>query len=186
MTPVSIRWRSLHRPGADRCVLEETATGVRLVGAATFTGEAGAARLDYRVECDRAWRTVGARVEGTLAARFVAFDVLRATGDVWTMNGAPVSAAAGCLDVDLGFTPATNLLALRRLALSVGEAAPAPAAWLDVEAGVLGLLPQRYERRSAETYWYEAPTVGYEALLEVDASGFVTRYPGLWEADPAL
>jgi hypothetical protein len=103
----------------------------------------------------------------------------------WTMNGAPVPAVDGCLDLDLGFTPATNLLAINRLALSVGQAALAPAAWLDVDAATLTVLPQRYERRSATSYWYEAPSVGYQALLEVDASGFVTRYPGLWVAEPA-
>jgi hypothetical protein len=31
-------------------------------------------------------------------------------------------------------------------------------------------------------YWYEAPTVGYRGLLELDATGFIRRYPGLWES----
>ena len=48
--------------------------------------------------------------------------------------------------------------------------------------GVLQALPQRYERRSATTYWYESPTAGYAELLELAPSGFVRRYPGLWEA----
>lgn len=75
------------------------------------------------------------------------------------------------------------MLALRRLALAVGQAADAPAAWLDVESGTLEHLPQRYERRSRTTYWYEAPSVGYAGLLEVAPSGFVRTYPGLCEAE---
>jgi len=185
MRSVSIHWRSLHRPGTDRCVLEAAASGARLVGRADYLAAAGAVRLDYRVACDRSWRTVEARVEGTLAGRSVAFDVARREGDLWAMNEARIAGVTGCLDLDLGFTPATNLLAIRRLDLSIGQAAAAPAAWLDVDAAALSVLPQRYERRSATAYWYAAPTVGYEALLEVDASGFVTRYPGLWEADPS-
>jgi hypothetical protein len=47
--------------------------------------------------------------------------------------------------MDLGFTPATNLLQLRRPALEPGQAAAAPAAWLDVSAGTLEELTQRYE-----------------------------------------
>ena len=47
--------------------------------------------------------------------------------------------------------------------------------------GKLDVLLQRYERRSAFTYWYEAPRFKYAALLEVDAVGFARRYPGLWE-----
>lgn len=180
VAPVSIEWRSVHRPGTDRCALETTSTGARLVGQASYDVERGSARLDYRVACDRSWRTLDARVEGTLAGRAVQFEFARTRGDRWTMNGAPVPAVQGCLDLDLGFTPATNLLAIRRLALPIGQAAPAPAAWLDVDAATLTVLPQTYERRSAATYWYAAPSVGYAALLEVDESGFVTHYPGLW------
>jgi hypothetical protein len=166
-------------------MLEATTTGARLVGTASYTAEDGPARLDYRVACDRAWRTIDARVEGLLAGRAVAFDLARTDEGLWTMNDSPVVAVRGCLDLDLGFTPATNLLAIKRLALSVGQAALAPAAWLDVDAATLTVLPQRYERRCATNYWYEAPSVGYQALLDVDANGFVTRYPDLWVAEPA-
>ena len=76
--------------------------------------------------------------------------------------------------------PATNLLPLRRLDLPRGGAADAAAAWLDVRAGTLVRLPQRYFRRTASTYRYEAPTVGYAADLAVSDAGFVTQYPGLW------
>jgi hypothetical protein len=69
------------------------------------------------------------------------------------------------------------------LALAEGQAAEAPAAWLDVSAGTLQVLPQRYERRTAATYWYEAPTVGYAGMLEVTPIGFTRRYPGLWEME---
>jgi hypothetical protein len=39
-------------------------------------------------------------------------------------------AGEGCLDIDLGFSPSTNLLPIRRLTLAVGEAATVRAAWL--------------------------------------------------------
>jgi uncharacterized protein len=64
-----------------------------------------------------------------------------------------------------------------------GQAADVPVAWLDVAAGTLEVLPQRYERRSEAAYWYEAPRFDYAALLEVSPAGFIQRYPGLWEAD---
>jgi uncharacterized protein len=180
VAPASIRWRSLHRPGTDRCTLEATATGARLTGAASYAGPSGPADLAYWVACDAAWITTEGHVQGTLSGGAVAFDFARTAGGLWTMNGQQIPAVSGCPDLDLGFTPATNLLAIRRLSLAVGQGAPADAAWLDVDAGTLTVLPQRYERRSASTYAYAAPTVGYEALLEVDDSGFVTLYPGLW------
>ncbi len=57
-------------------------------------------------------------------------------------------------------------------------------AWIDAPDGALQPLPQRYERRSEHTYWYESPTSGYTALLEMGPAGFIRRYPGLWEALP--
>jgi hypothetical protein len=96
------------------------------------------------------------------------------------VNGAPAPELTGLVDLDLGFTPATNLLPLRRLALEPGAAADTEAAWLDDATWTFSRLPQRYERRSANEYWYESPTAGYAALLTVTPEGFVTDYPGLW------
>jgi uncharacterized protein len=38
-------------------------------------------------------------------------------GERWELNGTDQPEAADCIDVDLNFTPATNLIAIRRLAL---------------------------------------------------------------------
>jgi uncharacterized protein len=96
---------------------------------------------------------------------------------------AAISGLENCVDLDFGFTPATNLLQLRRLALAPGQAAEAPVAWLDVTAGTLKALTQRYERRTEATYWYKAPKFDYAAFLEVSPAGFLQRYPGFWEAE---
>ena len=45
------------------------------------------------------------------------------------INHRPAPAVSGCIDVALGFTPATNLLSIRRLALAVGARAEVTVAW---------------------------------------------------------
>jgi hypothetical protein len=112
--------------------------------------------------------------------RTVAFSIERSPAGEWMLDGKDMPGLRHCVDLDFGFTPATNLLPLRRLALDLGQGADAPAAWLDVSAGTIDVLVQRYERRSETTYWYQAPRFNYAALLEVDEIGFVRRYPGLW------
>ncbi len=184
MSIASILWQRLDTPGHDACTIDRHETGWRLCGGAVFRHDGAPARLTYEVVCDTAWRTRHGRVEGWLGDRPVDFRIAHPNGDGWTLNEVTVPELAACVDLDLGFTPATNLLPLRRLDLAEHQAADAPAAWLDVAAGTLSLLAQRYERRSLATYWYEAPTVPYAALLEVAATGFVLRYPGLWEAEP--
>jgi hypothetical protein len=177
-----MRWRRLDVPGNDVCRLTESVGGWTLAGAADFNEEGVHAQLEYSLDCDRAWRTLRGQVQGRLGERPVAFSIARA-GGAWTLNGAPVPGLEHCVDLDLGFTPATNLTQLRRIALAEGQAADVPVAWLDVARGTLTLLPQRYARRSADTYWYESPTAPYAGLLEVSAAGFVRRYPGLWEEE---
>ena len=108
--------------------------------------------------------------------------VIRTAG-VWSVNGAVAAGIEPCIDLDFGFTPATNLPQLHRLDLTLGQAADAPAAWFDLSTRGLTLLPQRYERRDEFTYWYESPSTGYTGLLEVDSRGFIQHYPGLWKTE---
>jgi len=181
MEAASILWSRLDTPGHDACLLTKDGAGWKLEGHAVFAHEGRPARLAYELMCDGSWRTKRGAVTGSLGTEPIAFDVTRSPDGTWTRDGAAVRGLEGCVDLDLGFTPATNLSQLRRLALAEGQAADAPVAWLDISRGALERLHQRYERRSKLTYWYEAPRFGYAALLEVDALGFVRRYPGLWE-----
>ena len=175
-------WRRLDVPGHDSCRLAATATGWILRGTAVFRHETGPAHLTYEVRTDASWRTREGRVDGWIGDRRTRVRVRRLeTG--WEVNGAAVAQGRECVDLDFGFTPATNVLQLRRLALEVGQAASATVAWLDVPSTTLDMLAQRYDRRTATSYWYEAPRFEYAALLEVSAAGFVLRYPGLWVAE---
>jgi uncharacterized protein len=148
-----------------------------------FQLEGRPALLTYAATCDVSWRAQSGHVRGWIADRAVDLSVERTAGGAWRLGGAEVSGLRDCVDLDFGFTPSTNLLQLRRLALQTGQSADAPAAWLDISTGTLDVLVQRYERRSETTYWYEAPRFDYAALLEVDHVGFVRRYPGLWEVE---
>ena len=98
----------------------------------------------------------------------------------WRLNGVRIEGLERLVDLDYGFTPATNVLQLSRIALKPGERADVPVAWFDLDSVSLIELPQSYERRSEASYWYEAPTVPYRALLEIAPNGFVQSYPGLW------
>lgn len=178
-----ILWRRLDAAGHDACRLAQGEAGWKLEGAAVFRHDGVPACLAYEVHCDGEWRTREGVVQGWVGARPLDFRIARTPDGIWTLNGEVVPHLDGCVDLDFGFTPATNLFQLRRIALQVGQAADVPVAWLDVPAGTLDTLHQRYERRTAEAYWYEAPRFDYFALLQVSAVGFVEQYPNLWEAD---
>ncbi len=183
MAGESVLWRRLDAPGHDACRLKSSMFNRELEGTAVFRHNGHATQLSYRVLCDADWRTKRGHVRGWIGNDSVKVDIVRLDIGSWAVNGAIAAGLDHCDDLDLGFTPATNLISLRRLSLAVGDAADLTAAWFDVETASLQVLPQRYERRGDTTYYYEAPSFGYTGVLEADEVGFVRAYPGLWDAE---
>jgi len=89
------------------------------------------------------------------------------------------------MDIDLGFSPATNLLPIRRLGLVVGEEVEVTAAWLPFPSLEFETLAQAYRREGERTYHYESGSGAFVRTLEINDAGFVTSYPGLWQAEGA-
>ena len=183
MRSTSILWRRLDRAGHESARLSESAAGAVIEGTAVF-GESGRpCRLDYRVICDAGWRTVAARVTGWLGATAIDLDVAVDAARSWTLNGTHCPDVQGCDDIDLSFSPATNLLPIRRTPLAIGGRVSVRAAWLRFPDPTLEPLDQVYERVAESRYRYESAGGTFVAMLETNASGFVTRYPGLWELE---
>jgi hypothetical protein len=179
----SMLWRRLDVPGHDACRLVRESERWRLEGVAAFRQNGAVGQIAYRVTCDEYWRTLDAHVHGSLGSTAVDVGVRRSARGVWILNGEAVPDLHECVDVDLGFTPSTNALQIRRIALEVGQAKDVPVAWLDVAAQKLSVLRQRYERRTETEYWYEAARFDYSGMLAVNEAGFPTAYPGLWEEE---
>lgn len=175
-------WRRLDVPGHDAARLARANEGWRLRGTAVFKHPNGPASVNYSVVVDAQWRTVRGSVRGFAGDHLVDHSIDRDV-DGWRLDGVRVPGLGHVADLDYGFTPATNLLQLRRVAVDVGTSVDLPVAWFDIDAGVLTELTQRYERRTESTYWYVAPSVPYEGLLELSPNGFVSTYPRLWKME---
>lgn len=179
-------WRRLDVPGREDVRFERMSGGWRLAGRVEVEEEGVRARLRYRIDCDRLWRTRSALVCGVAGGRSFRL-ALRADGaGWWSQDGGALPDLAGTIDVDLGFTPATNTLPIRRLALAVGESAPVRSAWLRFPELRLEPLEQSYTREAERGFRYEAQVGGepFTARLDTDAYGRVVHYEGLWEMVP--
>lgn len=183
--PQTVLWRRLDLPGHELATLDELDQGWKLSGTALFSSEQGPARLDYAVICDPAWRTHSAQINGVIGSRRVNLTVCVDERRRWHLNGVECAAVEGCVDIDLGFSPSTNLLPIRRLGLAAGAEAAVSAAWLPFPSLELTPLPQVYRREGETTYRYESGGGVFMRMLEVNAFGFVTSYPGLWQAESA-
>ena len=182
-TTAAILWRRLDRPGAESAQVFRRGDRWHLVGSAVFAHEARACRLDYSVICDGAWRTVSASVRGWIGTDDVEVDVAVTAPGQWTLNGGECADVAGCVDVDLNWSPSTNLLPIRRLRLAPGQEASVRAAWLRFPSLALEPLDQRYRRLDESRYRYESAGGSFVAVLDVNDAGLVIHYPGFAQAD---
>lgn len=181
MTTESILWRAIYWPGHEACRLYRLAAEWRLEGTAVFLHEGRASRLSYLIACDANWQTRSAKVSGWVGDEEVNLELSVDAQQHWEVNAVAKPTVEGCIDLDLNFSPATNLLPIRRLNLAVGQQAEVNAAWLKFPSFELESLSQVYERLGEFKYRYSSRGGAFVAELIVNRSGFVTLYPQLWE-----
>jgi uncharacterized protein len=173
-------WRRLDLPGHDVAWLEQRANGWLLSGNAVFRHKRGPAAITYEVECTAEWVTRRGLVRGMVGSSKISIAIQRERNGRWWINGSEAPDVEGLLDLDYGFTPATNFNQLRREIIEIGESRSITVAWTDIDEPSLTVLPQRYERISERKYVYSSPAAGYEETLILNESGFVAEYPRLW------
>jgi hypothetical protein len=181
--PVAVLWRRLDRPGHESARLVQLEEGWRLSGLAVFRQENEPCALRYRIDCDRAWNTRSATVTGWLGGDDVLVRVEVGHSGHWVVDGAAAAQIEGCVDIDLNFSPSTNVLPIRRLSLPIGGEATVRAAWLRFPTFRMELLEQTYRRISENRYHYSSAGGRFQRELEVDTLGFVTSYPDFWRRE---
>jgi hypothetical protein len=181
----SVLWRGIFLQGHEACRLFSQDSRRYLEGTAVFSQEQRPCRLDYQIICNEDWQTLSARVQGWVGDNIIDIHIKTDPGQRWWLNDAEQPEVIGCTDIDLNFSPSTNLLPIRRLNLVVGEAADVKAAWLRFPSFKLEPFPQTYHRLDEMTYRYESTDGQFVRELKVNQSGFVIDYPGLWQAEAA-
>jgi hypothetical protein len=171
-------WEGVDEWRAEAARIELRPDGVRATGTQIGAGY----RLDYELEAPDGWVTRRLRVSVTTPTteRDLLLEHDGAGG--WLKDGADAPALAGALDCDLGFSPLTNLMPVRRHALHEREGeAEIVVAWVSVPDLTVDSSAQRYEHvrpgvvRFADLGLHK----GFTAELELDGDGLVELYPEL-------
>jgi hypothetical protein len=183
VSSAEILWRRLDTPGHDAAALHAIEDGWAIEGTAVFLHGDEACSLRYTARTDQGWVTRAAEVAGWIGSTPVHVLIVASANHQWSLNGVPQPAVAGCVDIDLSFTPATNLIPVRRLQLRVGAREAITAAWVKFPDLILEPLEQAYAHTSDNQYDYEAFGGAFRVPLLVDPNGWVVRYPGFWQRE---
>ncbi|MEM8976605.1 MAG: putative glycolipid-binding domain-containing protein [Pseudomonadota bacterium] len=177
----STMWRRIDVPGMEACSIKKGSAGSVISGMAIYASENAPVRIGYSVTCTSDWECSAATVDRWIGEEKLKISLRRLEDGRWSANDQVIDGVDALLDIDLGFTPATNTNAIKRLNLGVGGSSEFTAVWLDDESWTFKPLKQRYERLSSNAYKYVSVDSGYEAELTVDDFSFVQVYPELWE-----
>lgn len=174
-------WSSAELASSEHFTAELGERGPRFRGTVVLPIAGEPAHLAYEVAAEPGWRTRSADVTIVRSGGSQRISIVADGEGHWTLDGQPATELDGCLDVDLGWTPATNTLPIRRLGLAVGDDQTVAVAWLRFPELVLQRSDQTYERLGPTTWRYRSGD--FSAVLEVDDDGFVRRYgDDLWVA----
>lgn len=175
MTTRRVAWRRSADVATDEhCTLTFRGGGLSLVG--TVLGADGGlpVRIEYRVLADGAGLTTAAHVRDLRGFETRTIALERDAKGNWSVDGKVVKALKGCADVDLGCSPSTNTLPIRRLRLAVGASHKIQAAWVRFPELTVVKAAQTYTRLDEFTYRYAS--TDFQADLTVDDDGLVTSY----------
>ena len=172
-------WHSVVLRSSEHFVAQPSGDGHSFRGVVVLPIDNQPGHISYQVQLDAGWRTRRADIEAASAGTHTRIEIVADATGAWECNGEALSALSGCVDVDLGWTPATNTLQIRRLGLHVGARQTVDVAWLRFPELTLERSRQTYERLGDTTWRFSSD--GFTAVLEVDDFGYVLRYgENLW------
>lgn len=183
MSEQFVLWRRLDIPGHEFARLFFDDSCWHSNGTAIFVYDKQPCRINYRLKCNSEWETLAGQVTGWVGEKAIKAEISVDSNRCWLLDGQECAQTAGCIDLDLNFSPLTNLLPVRRLNLNIGEKAEVRAAWLKFPGFEIEPLEQSYCRIDATTYRYESAGGRFVADLKVNEAGFVAHYPNFWRIE---
>jgi uncharacterized protein len=189
----TVLWQGIQSPGSEWCTLEREPEGWRFRGIVLVEVATVPVLVQYAVALASDWstRVVEIVMRSGDASEPRELTLTVAPDQRWQITRVPspnpampqddLQALLGLVDVDLGFSPVTNTLPIRRLNPAIGEAVAVTAAWVRFPELTIEPLPQRYIRLAERRYRYESAGGAFVAEIEVDDLGLVTAYEGGWQ-----
>jgi uncharacterized protein len=177
-----VLWHCALLASSEYATLRESESGYQLRGLTVLPRENVPCHVSYEVSIDREWYPFAAIVVCEIPSGALRIALSLIAEDRWAIDGTPAPRLLGCRDLDLGWTPVTNTIPIRRLGLPVGGTARIMAAWIRFPE--LDIVPseQRYTRLADERWRYQSGDYDFELRVH-EPTGVVLKYgDDLWHA----
>lgn len=173
-------WRRiLDECSFEECVIASLSDGFGIAGHVIAAQDGEPLRATYEIRCDLGWSARTIAIEQRLGDATRSLRLERGARG-WLVDGVRDVRLDGCAEPDLGLTPSTNALAIRRLDLAIGQAAEITCAWVKFPALSVEPSLQRYERLADRDYRYANVASGFTAMVSVDALALPVSYERIW------
>jgi uncharacterized protein len=172
-------WKSEVFQSVERFRLLEFDDSHALSGRAEILFKGDSVDLTYRVDTRPDWSTSQAEV--LIPEAGIAIEVAADGSGSWMINGQQRNDLDWCIDIDLGWTPATNTLPIRRTQATFNRGITVKAAWLQWPELAFTPVHQTYKKISDNRWRYEQGE--FSAELVTDPHGVVVTYgrdPAIW------
>lgn len=173
-------WRWVQSPGLERFEFLRIGAEWLFRGTILTFGNGDPAEARYEIACDRSFRTKHASISIVDSSGERSLKIETQKGR-WYENGRENQRVNGAIDIDLGWSPSTNTLPIKRLNLEIGQSSGEfTAAWVHFPELTLQPLPQEYLRVAERQYRYCSRGGTFTANLTVDDNDLVVDYEGFW------
>jgi hypothetical protein len=173
-------WQWVQSPGLERFELLRVGDDWIFRGTILTLSHNTPDEARYEIACDRSFKTRRANISllDSRGERALKIDVRDGR---WFENGRENQAVTGAIDIDLGWSPSTNTLPIKRLNLEIGQSSGEfVAAWVRFPELTLQPLSQEYLRLADRQYRYSSRGGAFVAKIIVDTEDLVMDYEGFW------
>lgn len=144
------------------------------------SNEKMAYKIDYTLEITKKWRIINSiiNIDNLGKKKLIKIELNKKNN--WVINGEKKINFNLCTDLDLGFSPLTNAIPIKRLNLRESESNNITALWVQYPSFEIKTLDQNYTNLGNNFYLYESDT-SFKSKLRVTPHNFVMDYPTYWE-----
>lgn len=177
----TIVWQGLHYDTEEHCSINYLEDAIVVRSEIEGWAEHKAVYVDYVLTLNTDWTMREVEISFTVGTEQHSYHYIRHETGQWTdAEGTWLRRFDQCRFVDISLTPFTNTLALKVIDFK-GSTEQTDVLYFDILHNNVRNDVQRYTKLNETTYLFENNGGNFSAEITVDANGFVTHYPNLFE-----